>query len=209
MGRGRSSEPREFKARGGRRRQARSGPSSQLCADDGVSRVSPEQFIDGLMAVDGRMRRLAFRMVGGPPVLDDVLQTSYLKAFDQLQTFQGTARFETWLYSIVYRTCVDHLRRRRPTEPLSNDGDPAAVGHGRSGIDPATGVANRMMAEEALASLPMTQRAAVWLVDVEGHSFTQAALVLDEPVGTVASRVSRGRAAMRGLLGAGDEEARS
>lgn len=150
---------------------------------------------------DQRMRSLAYRLVGDRVAMDDVLQTAYLKAYRSQNTFRGDAAFETWLYSIVYRTCVDYIRSRtrRPTSPLTDD-----VVQPRS--DPVSSAADRLTIADALKELPLDQRAAVWLVDGEGHTFAQAAEILDERPGTVASRVSRGRSTLRTLLGTPHEE---
>ena len=160
-----------------------------------------EAFSNLLRRSDQRMRSLAYRLVGDRVAMDDVLQTAYLKAYRSQNTFRRDAAFETWLYSIVYRTCVDYLRAssRRPVSPLSED-----VLQPRS--DPASSATERLAIADALRQLPIDQRAAVWLVDGEGHTFAQAAEILDARPGTIASRISRGRATLRTLLGTPHEE---
>lgn len=152
---------------------------------------------------DRRMRALAYRLVRDRADMDDVLQVSYLKAFRALPSFRAEGGFESWLYAIVYRSCLDHLRRLGPPSvPLPDDGSLAA--DRSTGVDLATATAHRITIEEALDRLPLEQRAAVWLVDGEGHTFKQAAEILDLRPGTVASRVSRGRSALRALLESAD-----
>lgn len=148
---------------------------------------------------DRRMRALAYRLIRDRAAMDDVLQVSYLKAFTALPSFRADGGFESWLYAIVYRSCLDHLRRLDPpSSPLPDDA--TLLADGSAGADLATAAAHRITLEDALDRLPVEQRAAVWLVDGEGHTFKQAAGILDLRPGTVASRVSRGRSALRALL---------
>lgn len=145
------------------------------------------------------LRRLAYRMVGDD--MEDVLQESYVSAYRSVAGFRGEAKAETWLYRIVYNTSIDHLRRRDrrvETDPL--DTTAPSLLSTRPGLDPASRAADRLDLAEALAALPLTQRAAVMLVDAEGLSFRQASEVLDLPIGTVASRVSRARETLRRFL---------
>lgn len=162
----------------------------------------PRAFADLLQASDGRMRALAYRLVRNRTTMDDVLQAAYLKAYRGLGSFRAESGFESWLYAIVYRTCLDHLRSpaSRTVVPL----DERAIGD--DDADVALAAAERLDISKALDRLPIPQRAAVWLVDGEGHTFAQAAAILDERPGTVASRVSRGRATLRTLLADPDRQ---
>ncbi len=157
---------------------------------------SVERFVQDVQLADPRMRRLAYRMVGGGPTTDDVLQTAYAKAYRKLHMFRGEASFETWLYAIVYRTCLDHLRRRS-REDLQDQAD---FDRTASDADAMAQVTDRLVIERALARLPPNQRAAIWLVDIEGLSTAAAGEALGLPMGTVGSRVSRGRSKLRELL---------
>ncbi|MGZ6793468.1 MAG: sigma-70 family RNA polymerase sigma factor, partial [Mycobacteriales bacterium] len=104
-------------------------------------------------------------------------------------SYRGDARVTSWLHRIVVNACLDRVRRQavRPTVPLPEQ--PPA--------DPRDRVAERETAlelERALAALPLEQRLAVGLVDLQGLSVAEAASVLDVPPGTVKSRCSRARA---------------
>jgi RNA polymerase sigma-70 factor (ECF subfamily) len=140
---------------------------------------------------DRDLRRLAFRLLGDRHAMDDALQDAYVKAFRALSRFRGGSSPRTWLYRIVYNACVDHLRRQRKYAQL----DQAAV----ATPDPDDAVAGRALAS-ALAALPVDQRVAVLLVDVQGLAYPEAAAVLDVRVGTIASRLSRGRETLRAAL---------
>ena len=155
---------------------------------------------------DEAMRRLAYSLLQDRGQMDDALQEAYFRAYRGLGSFRGAAAFSTWLYRIVYRTCIDEIRKRRPVDPLDD---------GRDVADPASGpesqVAARRDVAAALARLSSDMRAAVWLIDAEGLSYDEAARVLGTPPGTVASRVSRARAHLREHLhdpGHPEEEAR-
>jgi RNA polymerase sigma-70 factor (ECF subfamily) len=141
-----------------------------------------------------------------------------VKAFRALPTFRGDAGLGTWLYRITYRACIDHQRREGRHQPgpstagtrRSGEGpviggpgawEPTATG---SSADPAATAATRTDLARALAALPVDQRAAVLLVDAEGLDYEAAAAVLDVAPGTIASRLSRARAALRAALAEGE-----
>jgi RNA polymerase sigma-70 factor, ECF subfamily len=148
---------------------------------------------------DRTLRGLAFHLLRDREVMDDVLQEAYLRAFRALPGFEGRAQVGTWLCRIAYNACLDELRRRQRRRwlPLSEAGldrVPAA------GTDLDERLALASSVREALAALSHEDRAAVWLVDAEGHGYSEAASVLGIPEGTVASRLNRARAALRVAL---------
>lgn len=167
------------------------GPSATL------ARPSADGFVDLLREHDGALRALVYRMVGDRGVMDDVLQDTYLKAYQALPSFRGEAALGTWLYRIAYHACCDELRRAGRWRPLplddaADERDPAP--------DPADTVALRGDLAAALDALPHEQRAAVLLVDLNGLDYAAAAAVLGVAPGTVGSRVSRARATLRRTL---------
>lgn len=154
-----------------------------------------EAFTDLIRGCDPRMRALAYGMMGSAEATDDALQIAYLKAYRNVERFEERSSFDTWLYSIVYRTCIDELRKRRPTVPidvLERTPDPSPD------VGDRVGLASSI--DDALHQIPAAQRAAVLLVDAQGLAHNEAAAVLDIPVGTLASRLSRARATLRQLL---------
>lgn len=147
---------------------------------------------------DHRLRGLAYRLLAGDRHrMDDAMQEAYLNAYRALGRFRSDADASTWLYRIVYNACVDELRRgnRRPepVDPAGHEGPTA-----RSG--PATQAAAADAALRGLRALPDDQRVTVVLVDGEGFDNVAAAEILGVAPGTVASRLSRARAAMRAVL---------
>ena len=148
---------------------------------------------------DDRLRGLAFKLVGDRQRMEDAMQEAYLRAYRSLDRFRRDADLGTWLYRIVYNACIDELRRsgRRPlpvdTADVAWDAPGGAAGPERS-------VHASDSARRALAALPEDQRATGLLVDGEGYDNVTAAEVLGVAPGTIASRLSRGRAEMRRIL---------
>lgn len=139
-----------------------------------------------------RLWSLALRTTNDPEEAADALQDAFLSAFRRANQFRGEAAVTTWLHRIVVNACLDRLRRRasRPSVSLPDD-------LGQTMADPGDKMSQRetqLVIAKALANLPPDQRAAIVLVDVEGHSVQEAAELLGCPTGTVKSRCSRGRA---------------
>jgi RNA polymerase sigma-70 factor (ECF subfamily) len=160
-----------------------------------------------------RAYNLALRTLGNPWDAADVTQEAFVKAFRNLESFKGEARFSTWLHRIVVNATYDFLRRQRPEpmdseilEDLSGPSGPAAVvGSGREGIDPAVdGLSDPLRA--ALMSLDEGFRFAVVLCDLLGFPYNEAALILGVQEGTIKSRIFRAREALAAnLIAAGYE----
>jgi len=148
---------------------------------------------------DHRLRALAFRLLGDPDRMDDVLQDAYVKAFRGLAGFKGDSSLGTWLYRITYNACIDDLRRR-PAAPSSVDDEGDARRWPDAGPDPADVATQRRDLAVALDRLPPDQRAAVLLVDAYGLNYDQAAEVLGVRAGTVGSRLTRARTVLRRAL---------
>jgi RNA polymerase sigma-70 factor (ECF subfamily) len=153
-----------------------------------------DAFVALLREYDLQHRRLTFRLLGDRDRMDDVLQEAYARAFRALPRFRGSAAIGTWLYRIVYNTCLDELRRSGARKEVSLDEWRERV--------PIRGerVEERLDLEAALAALPVELRAVVLLVDADELSYDEAAEVLGIPPGTVASRLSRARDALKGAL---------
>jgi RNA polymerase sigma-70 factor (ECF subfamily) len=171
-------------------------PEVELAERAGVG--DPDAFWSLVEPYDRGLRALAYRVLRDRDLMDDALQEAYLKAFRALPSFRGESAFASWLYRIVYNSCLDQLRRtgRRRHVPLEAAGE-------RS--DPRPGPAEvatwRHDLAAALASLPPDMRAAVLLVDAEGMDYQEAAEILGISRGTLASRLNRTRARLRRALG--------
>ena len=154
-------------------------------------------FAEILQHHDRELRLLAFRLLGEQGEMEDALQDAAIKAYRALPAFGGRSGVGTWLYRIVYNTCLDHLRRRpAPCEqPVTAAEEP---------VDPGTDPLDRLVAWEqldaALRALPPDQRVALLLIDQEGYDYRTAGEIIGVPAGTVSSRVSTARAVVRSLL---------
>lgn len=182
------------------------GMTPAHAVDPGVRELPPPADPDAFIALcrthDRALRALVFRLVGDRDAMDDVLQETYLRAYRSRESFRGDASIGTWLYRIAYNTAMDELRRRgrHDTVELDETFDaPSAA------IAPDELAALRGDLAAALDRLPREMRAAVLLVDAEGLDYTAAGQVLGVAAGTVGSRVSRGRAALRLMLTQGDD----
>lgn len=145
---------------------------------------------------DDKMRGLAFRLVGNRGDMDDVLQDAYIKAYRSIGQFDvgsGGASFSSWLYRVVHSCCIDHYRwrARRPQVPLGLIAEPVTKG------DPAVSAVTRSAVREALASVSPDHAAVIALIEGDGYSYEETAELLGISAGTVASRLSRARVALR------------
>jgi RNA polymerase sigma-70 factor (ECF subfamily) len=156
------------------------------------------EFEAQLRTHDRSVRSMVYRLVGDE--VDDVLQQAYLKAFRELVTFRGDSSFGTWLHRIAYTTALDHLRSRRRRDAMTRWLRPVP-----QAADPMESVVDHITLDRALATLPTDQRVALLLIDGQGMSYDDAAGVLGVAAGTVASRLSRARAAVRAELSRGAE----
>ena len=147
---------------------------------------------------------IALRTLGDPHDAADAVQEALVAAYRRAGSYRGDAAVLTWLRRIVVNACIDRIRheRVRRTVPWPDLDLPS----GRP--DPAVDVATRLAVDQALAVVPVEQRIAVVLVDVQGYPVAEAAAILEVQVGTVKSRCARGRARLAVLLGHLREESR-
>jgi RNA polymerase sigma-70 factor, ECF subfamily len=168
----------------------------------------------------------ALRMTRNSADAEDLVQETYLKAYRAFASFELGTNLKAWLYRILTNTYINTYRakKRRPeiadVEDIEDlylyrrlSGD-QATGLGRSAEEEALDRFTDTDVKEAIESLPDTFRMAVLLADVEGFSYKEIAEITDVPIGTVMSRIHRGRKALqkalvdrgstRGLVGASD-----
>jgi len=146
-----------------------------------------------------RMWAVALRTLREPEEAADALQDALISAYRAAGSFRAESAVTTWLHRIVVNACLDRIRRRqvRPTVPLPEEGpgEPADSRDRMAERDTA------MAVEAALGTLPVEQRAAITLVDIEGYSVADTASMLGVAEGTVKSRCARGRAKLAVQLG--------
>src|SRR4051794_29890183 len=168
----------------------------------------------------------ALRMTRNPADAEDLVQETYLRAYRGFGGFTEGTNLKAWLYRILTNTFINRYRakKRRPEETEFDDvedfylyrrlGGLEEARAGRSAEDELMDLFPEQEVKEAVESLPENFRLAVLLADVEGFSYKEIAEILDIPIGTVMSRLHRGRkalqkrlydfAAERGLAPAGD-----
>ncbi len=146
-----------------------------------------------------RLWAVALRTVGDREEAADALQDALLAAYRSAAQFRGESAVTTWLHRIVVNACVDRVRRRaaRPTVPLPDAGRP-----GEPAVDDGlTSRETSLAIRDALNQLPVEQRAAIVLLDIQGYPVAEVAAILGIPEGTVKSRCARGRARLAMILG--------
>jgi RNA polymerase sigma-70 factor, ECF subfamily len=142
-----------------------------------------------------RLRRYARALLGDDGEADDLIQDTLERALARLQQWREGDSPRKWLFSILHNLHVDGLRRKSRRPPH--------VGLESVGVDqsaPAADGASGRDLDQALRLLSVEQREVVLLVGLEGLSYAETAEVLDIPVGTVMSRLARGRERLRALM---------
>ncbi len=177
----------------------------------GAARAGDRDALDQLLRRHyDRLHAVCRRIAGGSRDADDATQEAMIRIVRGLESFDGRSSFSTWAYRIATNTALDEIRKRNRRPQLhrsDRSGDPDdnrdlevdqvdAIAHRR--VD---AVADRIVIDDAIAALPDDYRAAVVLRDVADLDYDEIADVLGVPVGTVKSRIARGRARLVRELG--------
>src|ERR1700678_3913148 len=169
-------------------------------------------FADQAMQHMGSLYTAALRMTRNPADAEDLVQETCLKAYRAYGTFQEGTNLKAWLYKILTNTFINAYRskKRRPEQTELDDveelylyrrlGGLEAVAAGRSAEEEVMEHFTEGDVKAAVEALPEQFRMAVLLADVEGFSYKEIAEILDIPIGTVMSRLHRGRKALQKAL---------
>ena len=162
--------------------------------------MSSLSFDAELAAVWPRLRRFAHALARNSADADDLAQMAAEKAFKPFSQFQPGTRFDHWMFRICRTVWIDMIRsrtRRAAREVAAEEGQ-------NVGFDPHPAVEASIDLHTAMAAmqrLPDEQREVVALILVEGFGYREAAEILNQPIGTVSSRLARGRQALLAMLG--------
>lgn len=187
--------------------------------------ASQEEFAELSMPYMSALYSAALRLTRNPADAEDLLQETYLRAYRGFNTFQQGTNLKAWLYRILMNTFINIYRakKRRPSEVELDEGEEFSLFQHVGGLEAvrADRSAEREFLEsmpddlvkEAVEDLPEQFRIAVLLADVEGFSYKEIAEIVGVPIGTVMSRIHRGRkllqkrlwdyASQRGLVAGG------
>lgn len=191
--------------------------------------ADPAHFTEQAMEHMASLYSAALRMTRNPADAEDLVQETYLKAYRAFGSFQEGTNLKAWLYKILTNTFINSYRsrKRRPEQTELDEvedlylyrrlGGLEAVAAGRSAEEEVLDRITDTDVKAAVEALPEGFRLAVLLADVEGFSYKEIAEILDIPIGTVMSRLHRGRRALqktlhefgaaRGLVPSGDAPA--
>jgi RNA polymerase sigma-70 factor, ECF subfamily len=170
------------------------------------------QFADQAMEHMPSLYTAALRMTRNAADAEDLVQETYLKAYRAWHTFQQGTNLKAWLYRILTNTFINTYRakKRRPDETELDEvenlylyrrlGGLEAAQTGRSAEDEVMDLFTEGDVKAAIEALPENFRLAVLLADVEGFSYREIADILEVPLGTVMSRLHRGRKALQKAL---------
>lgn len=153
-----------------------------------------------IVALLPRLRRFARALTGQVADADDIVQIAVERALSRLDQFQQGTRLQAWLFGIVRNAWIDEARARNRRAKVFV---PAELGES-VGDEGAAALQAKLEADDvwaAMQRLPEDQREAVALVCVEGLAYREAADALGVPIGTVTSRLARGREALQRMLG--------
>lgn len=174
-----------------------------LTLDDDFSLI--KNFIDGeesafnelLKRHKEKVRNIIYVTLSNTDAIDDIAQEVFITVYKHLKTFRFESQFTTWLYRITINKCKDHLRKKNIRKiflPLKDDEEHNVLGS----IDEDTDI--KQIVRNAIASLPDKLRIPIVLKDIEGFSYQEIADTMDCEIGTVKSRIFRGREALKNIL---------
>lgn len=172
--------------------------------------IEGENFTEDALPYGRQLYPTALRLTRDPHDAEDLVQETFAKAYANFHRFEPGTNLRAWLFRILTNTFLSSYRRQRraprtsPVDDLQDWQLMQSASHTPAGLKSAEAVALERSADSvvmrALRSLPPDRRLAVYLADVECRSYKEIAATMETPVGTVMSRLHRGRRQLRELL---------
>jgi RNA polymerase sigma-70 factor (ECF subfamily) len=162
-----------------------------------------------VLAYQDMAYNLAFRMLGDSASADDATQEAFISAWHHIDSYRGGS-FKAWIYRIVTNSCYDELRKRQrhpevPIEPVNDDDEEMESAYWMADTDPTPEETVEqkdlnVAIQNCLNQLPDEFRSVVLLVDIEGMDYEEVSKIAVVPLGTIKSRLARGRLKLRFCL---------
>ena len=158
-----------------------------------------------ILSCQGKAYSIAYRYLNNQEDSLDALQESFIKVYRSIGSFKGNSSFQTWVYRIVVNTCYDMLRKKKSRiqadSLYKNDGNDEYMievpDNDKGPEDLAVEKEENSFIFSCLEKLPLDHKEIIVLRDIEGFSYEEIADILSITMGTVKSRISRGRLALR------------
>jgi len=168
---------------------------------------SLEAFEQLIQQYEKRIYNYCFRMTNNQEDAEDLTQEIFIKVYKSLHSFKGNSQFSTWIYRIAYNTCVDKYRKQKikMISLTSNDEDEKDIDLPSNEPLPEDQIVNKEQYQllcECISMLKPEYKTAIILRDIQNYTYEEIASILNIPLGTVKSHISRGRAALRDALAA-------
>ncbi len=137
------------------------------------------------------MRRYCLALTGQPDNADDLLQATVERALSRWQQYQPDTHFDRWLYRLCRNLWIDTMRREKPSDTFTEEHEQMLTVPDTA--DQHENLATLQRVQQRMQNLNESLRTVLYLVAVEGRSYQEAADIMDVPIGTVMSRLSRAR----------------